>query len=332
MLDTPRRIPDTRHVADMKPNAAGSLPASLGVPAEDDTVRFAEIDDHPTLRTGPRRVYGGTRMAGDAPAESRSRHGDPLAGLIGRTLAGRYEIDAVIGRRAGGIACRAIDRDWNADTAGGRPVTLTILDAQFATDTEMPDRLRRAAGLVRGLGHPLFDVPRDIVPDSDALLVVSDHRAGRLLAGLLGGGPGAGWPLRAVLPIGHRIADGLANAHAAGLVHGDLDLTSVLLTADDEVVVLDLALRAALAGDRGAPGDDVLGLARLVHALLTGAAPGGVDDAGPVRPAGLRDSAWQALRQALGPDPAVRPPTPEALMVSLEDPSWFGRLVGRRGG
>lgn len=299
-----------------------------------------DVDDSPTQRTGPRRVYGGALSSvamGAGPHALLA--GDRFGRLLGTVLVGRYEIDAVIGPRAAGIAFRATDLGWPASDPARRRVAVTALDDSIAEDPSAIARLLQAAGRVRELGHPAFEGVREIVRDSGRVFAVADHRPGRSLSSLLAGERGPGWPLRVVLPIGHRIADGLGEAHRAGLVHGGLDLDSVLLTPDqEEVVVLDLAVRAALLPASGAgssgpppdPRDDVLGLARILHALLTGQ-PLDIEAARVApKPAALRDAAWRSLLQGLAPDAASRPATAEALMVSLEDPGWFGRLVGRR--
>lgn len=287
-------------------------------------------DDNPTQRTGPRRVYGGSvsdvRSPGAAP---RALSGDPLARMLGRTVADRYELDAVIGRRPAGVAYRAIDRSWRVGASGRRLVSITVVDGDASDDPGLLERVERAAGEVRGLGHPVFDVPHDVIRDADRVIVVSEHLAGRTLHSLLGGGLGMGWPLRTVLPIGHRIADGLTQAHRVGLAHGGLSLETVLLSADEAVHVLDFGVVAA-SSSPAAPGaaDDLLGLARIVYALLVGGI--GRSAAVPARPPGLRDAAWQALLRALAGIPDGDPPTAETLMVSLEDPGWFGRLVRHR--
>lgn len=318
--------------------AAGGLPAPLAVVLRDLTApgraHRIEADDSPTQRTGPRRVYGGALSSVPGGA-GRLLADDRFGRLIGTVLAGRYEIDAVIGPRAAGMAFRATDLGWPSSDPARRRVAVTALDARIAEDSAAVARLLQAAGRVRELGHPAFEGMREIIRDNGRVFAVSEHRPGRSLSSLLAGDRGPGWPLRVVLPIGHRIADGLGEAHRAGLVHGGLDLDSVLLTADqEEVVVLDLAVRTTLApsaGGRAAdPRDDVLGLARIVHALLTGA-PMAVGPAREApRPATLGEAAWRALLQGLAAEPSGRPATAEALMVSLEDPGWFGRLVGRR--
>ncbi|MEQ8396007.1 hypothetical protein [Thalassobaculum sp.] len=253
--------------------------------------------------------------------------------LIGQTIAERYEIDAVIGRRPSGVAYRAVDRSWRVGGDGHRTVTITILDADLTGDPGAPHRVLQATGRVRDLAHPVFETVYEVTRHDDRTCVVAAHRGGRTLMSLLGSGSDAGWPLRSVLPIGHRIAEGLSHAHRAGLFHGALGLDTIVLSADDAVLVLELGLAAALKSGAVAGGlpdarGDVLGLARVMTALLTGGSAS--RGTRPIRPPGLRDSSWQALMQGLAGDPVDGWDSPEAFMVSLEDPGWFGRLVGRR--
>src|SRR5690606_39112281 len=218
-------------------------------------------------RTGPRRVYGGALSSvPTGPGPQVLLGGDRFGRLLGTVLVGRYEIDAVIGRRAAGIAFRATDLGWPASDPARRRVAVIALDQRIAGDPAAVAQLLQAAGRVRELGHPVFESLREIVRDNGRVFAVSDHRPGRSLSSLLAGDGGPGWPLRVVLPIGHRIADGLGVAHRAGLVHGGLELDSVLLTPEqEEGGVLELAVLGALAAPAGGgtvgPRDDGLGLA-----------------------------------------------------------------------
>ncbi len=289
-----------------------------------------EVDDFPTRRSGPRRVYGSTNV----PCAPLAYMPVPGAGgrerLVGRVLDGRFEVTAEIGPRPFGTAFRALDLSAGPDgSPSRRAVTVTRLEGGIPWGGDVLDRVRSSAELIRRLNHRSLDAPLRIFEAEGAAFTVSRTRTGRRLGDLLARTDGSGWPLRSVLPLGHRIAEALEHAHSVGLVHGALTPASVLLTPADEVIVMDLGLRSAVGSGGIDYREDVLGLARLVLALLTGS-----QDAGDVplsgRPAGLRDAAWAGLLQGLASDPALRPTTPEALVVALEDPGWFRRLVGRR--
>lgn len=318
---------------------ANSLPVPLAAALRDlaggGRPRIIEADDSPTQRTGPRRVYGGGLSSVPSGGVPPLLAADRFGRLIGMVVAGRYEIETVIGPRAAGMAFRATDLGWPASDPARRRVAVTVLDQRFADEPAAVARLLQVAGRVRELEHPAFEAVREVLRENGRAFAISEHRPGRSLASLLAGERGPGWPLRVVLPIGHRIAEALGEAHRAGLVHGGLDLEAVLVTPDEEeVVVLDLGVREALAppadGRLAGPRDDVLALARIVHALLLGTPMPLPAARRAPRPPALRDGAWRALLQGLAEEPSGRPATAEALMVSLEDPGWFGRLVGRR--
>ena len=290
-----------------------------------------DFDDLPIRPSGPRHVYGSTNVT-DTPLADMPVCGiEPRGWSIGRVVGDRYELAALIGKRPFGTAYRGIDRTApQVHCAGRLAVTVMQLDPGAEQDAGFLRRLRSATDRLRRLEHPSLDAASQIVEEDGAVFVISRYRTGRTLADLLGRTAGAGWPLRTVLPVGHRLAEALEHAHSAGVVHGALDTASVLLTADDEAVLTDLGLHAARANGGADTKLDVLGLARLILAMLTGGGTEPRDGPVPRRPAGIGETAWARLLEGLASDPALRPATTVALIVSLEDPGWSRRLVGRR--
>jgi eukaryotic-like serine/threonine-protein kinase len=132
-------------------------------------------------------------------------------------------------------------------------------------------------------------------------------------------------PAGQVVTVLVAVADALAAVHRAGLVHGDVSPSNVLLTADGRPVLGDLG-SARLAGaepvgtpgfadraDQGGPATDVHGLAATCVFLLTGRPP--YDPAGarvpPDGDSGTCDEAatrlMRVLDAGLHPDPPQRP-------------------------
>ena len=62
---------------------------------------------------------------------------------------------------------------------------------------------------------------------------------GETLRQLIKDGP---LPVRRVLSIGAQVADGLAKAHEAGIVHRDLKTENVMVTTDGFAKILDFGL------------------------------------------------------------------------------------------
>ena len=100
------------------------------------------------------------------------------------------------------------------DTSLGRDVALKILPAEVANDPSRRQRFEQEARVVAALNHPnivgVYDVGEDYI--------VSELVDGEpLRGGKLG--------LRKTIEISVQIADGLAAAHDAGIVHRDLSWT-----------------------------------------------------------------------------------------------------------
>jgi serine/threonine protein kinase len=83
----------------------------------------------------------------------------------------------------------------------------------------------------------------------DVPYIVSELVEGASIRNRLAGGP---LPLREVLDLSVQMAEGLAAAHQAGIVHRDFKPENVMVTRDARVKILDFGL--ALVGTREAAG------------------------------------------------------------------------------
>ncbi len=181
-------------------------------------------------------------------------------------------------------------------------------------DGEVLVRVRAAAAVVRALDTEHLVRLRETQRSEGEDLLVLDHAAGgalptdRLLT------PGQ------VVTVVAPLAAALAQAHAHGLVHGRLEMTSVLLTADGRPLLDGLGLGALLDGHDpthvSGPAADVRALGAVALRLLTGQAPGRpVADLAPTAPVPM----VAAVAAALDDDPAARPTAgafAEALLAS----------------
>lgn len=188
---------------------------------------------------------------------------------------------------------------WRArEQTTGERVALQRLHA--ATTPELLAHLRAGAGALEALRTPYVVRVRAVDGAGPRPVVVLDHAAGGSLAALLRRrsrfAPGE------VVTLAVPLAEALAQAHAAGLVHGGLTPSCVLLTADGMPLLGDLGTTAG-----GEPEQDVRDLARLCVRLLEPPPPRGllVDAPAeePAAPGGL----------------AVPPDVPRALAPVLEE-------------
>src|SRR5581483_483412 len=89
------------------------------------------------------------------------------------------------------------------------------------------------------VSHPNLVALYDIGTDQGIGFAVMEFLAGETLLQRLDRGP---IPLGRVLEIGAAVADGLAAAHARGVIHRDLKPGNIFLSANGPIKVLDFGL------------------------------------------------------------------------------------------
>ena len=154
---------------------------------------------------------------------------------------GRYR---VIGRLGGGGQAEVF-RAYDPELRCERAVKMPPPEA----DPEAEARLEREAQLAATLRHPRICAIHDIGRHAGRLYVVMDLVEGETLRARQHGAP-----LEAAVAqrIAQQVAGALAYAHGRGVVHRDLSSANVMLTPDDEVVLLDFGLAHRLPGEAAA--------------------------------------------------------------------------------
>jgi serine/threonine protein kinase len=235
-------------------------------------------------------------------------------------ISDRYEIQEPLGRGGMGTVHRARDRVLD------RTVAVKLLPAEMASDDQAADRLQREARSAARLNHPrivsVFDAG---VADGTPYLVM-EYVEGRTLARELED-HGRLQPDRAAA-IAAGIAEALAAAHGAGVVHRDVKPANVLLVDGDEVKVADFGIARAAEEDtithpsavvgsapylspeqaRGEPADarsDLYGLGVVLYEMLAGRRPFEADSPVAV--------AYKHLEEEPEPPSAFQPEVPPEL-------------------
>jgi tetratricopeptide (TPR) repeat protein len=275
----------------------------------------------------------------------------PADPLVGRTVA-HYEVVARLGGGGMGVVYTA------RDTRLGRRVALKFLPPQWSHDESAKERFVREAQAASATDHPNICTIHDIgTTDDGQLFIVMAHYDGDTLKKRLEGGA---LGVDEAIDIAAQIAEGLAKAHAEGVVHRDVKPGNLMLT-ETGVKILDFGLAKMadsrltltlegstvgtiaymspeqLRGDEADARSDVWGLGAVLYEMLAGRVPfkGGYPEAiaHAIRhepPAPLRTSrpeVSEALEQlvfrALHKDPAVRFQTARDMARALR------RLQGR---
>lgn len=110
-------------------------------------------------------------------------------------------------------------------------------------DGRARERLRREARAVASLSHPSIVQVHDIVENEDGDWVVMELVEGRTLQELI---DDRAVEIPKVLTLAREIAEGLAEAHAKGIIHRDLKTENVMVTPSDHAKILDFGLAKRL--------------------------------------------------------------------------------------
>lgn len=139
------------------------------------------------------------------------------------------------------------------DTRLNRTVAIKVLQAAVASDPERVARFEREAQILASLNHPNIAGIYGLESANNNAYLVLEFVDGRPLDAVLRGG-GALPPAHAQA-IARQIADAIAAAHERGIIHRDLKPANVMVTADDQVKVLDFGLGKSLDDGHPASGE-----------------------------------------------------------------------------
>jgi len=165
--------------------------------------------------------------------DGRAAGGEPLPERIGP-----YRIKGRLG--AGGMG--EVFRGW--DERLRRPVAIKRVRLGTAS-AERRERFRREARAAARLSHPAIVQVHELIRGDEWDALVMELVEGRPLAELAA----EGLPVAQALDLACQVADGLAEAHAKGLVHRDLKAENVMVAAGGRwgrAKILDFGLAKAL--------------------------------------------------------------------------------------
>lgn len=269
--------------------------------------------------------------------------GGKRVGVEPQLVAQRYRLDERVGSGGMGVVWRGHDMLLNRTVAVKQLVLGPALSPAEAA--ECRERAMREGRIAARLQHPhainVFDValgPDAEGDEEDQPWLVMEYLPSRSLADVLAE-QGALPPLK-VARIGRHIADALAAAHRAGIVHRDVKPGNVLLGDNGTVKITDFGISRAswdvtvtrdgiltgtpayfapevARGESPGPASDVYSLGATLYTAVEGEPPFGRDGntlallrsiaEGEVRPPERAGPLSGLLMQLLRQDPAARP-------------------------
>jgi len=166
--------------------------------------------------------------------------------VIGSTL-GNYRVDEKIGAGGMGAVYRATDLRL------GRTVAIKTLTAVSAdSQREALARFLREAKVQSRIQHPCIVAIHQIGTADELHYIVMEFVEGKTLKATIGGKP---MPPNQICEYGIQIAEGLAVAHEAGIIHRDMKSQNVMITPRGQVKVLDFGLAKLKEAPGAAPVD-----------------------------------------------------------------------------
>src|SRR5690242_12026389 len=152
--------------------------------------------------------------------------------MIGRTIS-HYRIQSKLGAGGMGVVYKAEDIRLE------RNVALKFLAPHLVSDEAVRRRFEQEAKAVAALDHPNICTVYEIDEAEGTIFLAMGLVEGDTVKAKLARGP---LSLGEVLDIGVQVAEGIAAAHAKGIVHRDIKPSNVMVNQRRQVKVMDFGL------------------------------------------------------------------------------------------
>jgi formylglycine-generating enzyme required for sulfatase activity/dienelactone hydrolase/predicted Ser/Thr protein kinase len=164
----------------------------------------------------------------------------PSTGVsLGSLLAGKYRLLEEIGHGGMGVVYKAEDLKLK------RPVAIKFLPRELSSNPEARERFIQEARAAAALSHPNICTIHEVDESEDKPFIVMEYVEGENLREKIKKGP---LPIEEAMCIAIQAAEGLEKAHQKGIVHRDVKSANLMVTASDQVKIMDFGLAKMRGG------------------------------------------------------------------------------------
>ena len=166
-------------------------------------------------------------------------------GWIGKTIGGRYQIEALLGQEGMSAVYRATDPNLR------RLVAIKVIHAHLSNDPNFIGRFKEEAAAVARLRHPNIVQVHDFNIDGDTCYMVMVYLVGETLQTRLKRLNAASrhMQLEEALQVCIQICEAASYAHNHELVHGDIKPANIMLNVNGQAILMDFGIVKIIGGD-----------------------------------------------------------------------------------
>ncbi len=181
--------------------------------------------------------------------------------MLSGTKLGRYEIGKKIG--AGGMGEVYLAQDEQLD----RKVALKVLLPEFCCDDERTERFKLEAKAASALNHPNIITIYEVGIEDERLFIATEFVDGVTLRERINSGE---LTYLEAIRIAEQVADALAVAHEAHIVHRDIKPDNIMIRKDGIVKILDFGLAKPIFEKSVGAEDETVRLVKTTPGMVMG--------------------------------------------------------------
>ena len=177
---------------------------------------------------------------------------------LGRSLNGRYKIEALLGQGGMSAVYKAYDPNLN------RAVAVKLIHPHLSSNEDFIWRFKKEASVVAGLRHPNIVQVFDYNTEADAHYMVLEYIAGQSVQEALKElrKNNARMSIAQALKVIIEICDALAYAHRRGTIHRDIKPANIMLDPQGRAVLMDFGIVKIVGSTTHTAAGAVVGTAR----------------------------------------------------------------------